>query len=494
MPNPSFRIVSPSSAARNDAARSRLADVEPPILIVGASRGAADEFALGLAVDRGATFGISRTSLTELVAKLAVPALARRGLTPSAPLSDEAVAARVADDLLKRGELEYFEPVADMPGFPRALSRTLAELRMSGVQPTDLGGHPASDDLGALLQRAVEEREKAGAVDYATMLETATGEVLANPAHFRDYTVVLLDIAITSTTDATFVRALIDTAGTTVLTIAAGDSRTLSALGESAESPAGLPTAPASSLDTLQANLFATEPPAPTKLDDSVVLFSAPGEGREAVEIARRLMQEAARGVPFDQMAVLLRAPQSYLGVLEHALDRAGIPAWFHRGTRRPDPAGRALLALLACADEALSARRFAEYVSLGQVPLNDAGNADQWSPPADEIVEAVLPPADRAEDRQPEEEAHAATLRGETDRDVAGTLRAPWRWEDLIVEAAVIGGLDRWQRRLKGLAHEYERRLREATSDDPEVGSHGGEQSTHSQVSVASLQFRHAT
>jgi superfamily I DNA/RNA helicase len=101
-----------------------------------------------------------------------------------------------------------------------------------------------------------------------------------------------------------------------------------------------------------------------------VVLFSAPGEGREAVEIARRLMQEAERGVPFDQMAVLLRAPQTYLGVLEHALDRAGIPAWFHRGTRRPDPAGRALLALLACADENLSARRFAEYVSLGQVPL----------------------------------------------------------------------------------------------------------------------------
>jgi len=63
-------------------------------------------------------------------------------------------------------------------------------------------------------------------------------------------------------------------------------------------------------------------------------------------------------------MAVILRAPQTYLGVIEHALDRAGIPAWFHRGTRRPDPAGRALL---ACADEDLSARRFAEYISLGQ-------------------------------------------------------------------------------------------------------------------------------
>ena len=223
-------------------------------------------------------------------------------------------------------------------------------------------------------------------------------------------------------------------------------------------------------LARLQRYLFSKDPPPSGEQDESVVLFSAPGEGREAIEIARRLLQEAERGVPFDQMAVLLRAPQTYLGVLEHALDRAGIPAWFHRGTRRPDPAGRALLALLACADEELSARRFAEYVSLGQVPLSDASDADLWSPPADELIEAVLPPEERAEDVQPEEEAQATAMRGETDRDVAGTLRAPWRWEDLIVEAAVIGRLDRWQRRLKGLEHEYDRRVREASSEDPDA------------------------
>ena len=46
-----------------------------------------------------------------------------------------------------------------------------------------------------------------------------------------------------------------------------------------------------------------------------------------------------------------------------------GVPAWFDRGTRRPHPAGRAFLALLACAAEGLSASRFAEYLSLGQLP-----------------------------------------------------------------------------------------------------------------------------
>jgi len=108
--------------------------------------------------------------------------------------------------------------------------------------------------------------------------------------------------------------------------------------------------------------------------------------------------------------------------------------------------------------------------VSLGQVPLTEAGNADLWSPPAEELVEAMLPPEERAEDVQPEEEAAAAATRGETERDIAGTLRAPWRWEDLIVEAAVIGRLDRWQRRLKGLEYEYDRRIREASSEDPDA------------------------
>jgi DNA-binding transcriptional regulator YdaS (Cro superfamily) len=75
-----------------------------------------------------------------------------------------------------------------------------------------------------------------------------------------------------------------------------------------------------------------------------------------------------------------------------------------------------------------------------------------------------VLPPEDRAEDQPPEEEVKAQAARGESEHDLAGTLRAPWRWEDLIVEAAVIGKLERWQRRLRGLEHEYDRRIREAS------------------------------
>jgi hypothetical protein len=121
-------------------------------------------------------------------------------------------------------------------------------------------------------------------------------------------------------------------------------------------------------------------------VDDQVQVFSAPGEGRECVDIARRVLAQAKNGVPFDRMAVLLRAPETYRIYLEEAFGRAGVPAHFARGAVRPDPAGRAFYALLRCAAEGLSARRFAEYLSLGQVP--DA-SADGGPPPPP-------PPGDR--------------------------------------------------------------------------------------------------
>src|SRR5262249_24091388 len=123
-----------------------------------------------------------------------------------------------------------------------------------------------------------------------------------------------------------------------------------------------------------------------------VEFFSAPGEGRECVEVVRRILHEVKRGVPFDDIAIVVRAPESYWGLLEHALQRAGIKAWFSRGTRRPDPSGRAFLALLACANDGLPARRFAEDLSLGQVPPRDAEGAPPeieptWTPPREETL-----------------------------------------------------------------------------------------------------------
>ena len=232
-------------------------------------------------------------------------------------------------------------------------------------------------------------------------------------------------------------------------------------------------SAAASSLSHLQTHLFEESRP-PEQADEAVVMLSAPGEGRECVEIARRVLAFADGGVPFDRMAVLLRSPSEYRSHLEEALERARIPAYFARGLVRPHPAGRAFLALLNCAAEGLSARRFAEYLSLGEVPDADAQgrpppalpDADLWVAPDEEMVAetVAMALARRAE----EDVDDSAERQDPNERAVtAGTLRAPRRWERLLSEAAVVGGQERWKRRLTGLANELRADLH--AIDDPD-------------------------
>ena len=359
-----------------------------------------------------------------------------------------------------------------MPGFPRALSRTMAELRLAGVGASELRDAGELDDLAELVERAAVHRRAAGAVDYAELVGRATDALEHDRTIAAAHLVVLLDVSLPTVGEQGFVKTLARIAPVVLATVPDGDEVTQGALLEIGTlEPRNLGTPEPrnfESLTRLQHYLFTDDPPPIGETDDSVVLFSAPGEGREAVEIARRLLQEAGRGVAFDDMAVLVRAPQSYLSVLEHALERAGIPTWFHRGTRRPDPAGRALLALIACAEEDLSARRFAEYVSLGQVPMEAQPTPDgSWTTPTDDVAEALVSPDDRAEDRQPEDDARESIRLGEAPHAVAGTLRAPWRWEELIVEAHVIDGMRRWRDRLAGLRREYDARVQELESDE---------------------------
>jgi ATP-dependent helicase/nuclease subunit B len=232
----------------------------------------------------------------------------------------------------------------------------------------------------------------------------------------------------------------------------------------------------------LRRHIFELDPPPERTRTGDVRLFSAPGEAREALEIARRVLDEAAAGVRFDEIAVCLRSSQHYVGLLEHAFGRAAIPAYFDRGTRRPDPSGRAFIALLSCACEKLSARRFDEYLSLGEVPQIDGRRSPGTEVGAGTEVAVALPDdeayarLDDASSETPVDDVlNASVVDADGDAVIAGALRAPWKWEELIVESAVIGGVNRadgkqrWRRRLDGLAADYTLRLAELTRDDPD-------------------------
>lgn len=462
--------VSALAADRLAHARQLVAGQSPgtSILILGPTRGAADDLARSVAALVPATFGIQRLSLTQLAARTAMTALAAGGVAPSTRLGADAVAARVVFDETRSGSLRYFQHVTGTPGFPRALARTLQELRLAGVAAPRLAGLPlAGADLARLLDRFDECFRGAAAADRAELLATAARLLRDRPP--ADV-IVLLDLPLGQAADRALVDALIAGAKDALVTLPEGDRDALAHYTDRARDYAARVAVErslseaADDLACLRRFLFSREAPPERALDGSLEFFSAPGEGREAVEIARRILANARAGIRFDEMAILVRAPQSYFGLLEHALARAGVPAWFDRGTRRPHPAGRAFLALLACKAERLSAARFAEYLSLGQVPPDD--HAAAWAASQDEAFGVV---AEAAADEAEEERARADAA-PVNDAVVAGTLRAPWRWERLLVESAVIGqDAERWERRLAGMASELELQRREAERQEGE-------------------------
>src|SRR5262245_59122314 len=472
-------VLSTAAVDRIDAATQFLAALPPggEAVVIGASREAADDLVRRVTVSVGASFGIHRASLLHLAARIAAPELARLGVAPTSMLGTEALAARITFEAFGTEALRYFQPVARFPGFARALASTFTELRLGRVPPEKLEPlgreHLAAGDVGLLLERFEGAMQTGALADRAALYDLAARALAQGaPASMARLPLVLLDVPIVTAAERAFVSRLVEQAPSVLVTVPAGDERTLEALRElgTGHEPSTRDEAAddPSALSHLRSYLFAEAAPRQLAREGEAEFFSAPGEGRESVEIARRILEEARRGTPFDQIAVLLRAPHVYASLLETALTRAGIPAFFARGAQRPDPAGRALLVLIDCVVEKLSARRFAEYLSLGQVPPLDANGAprarDVWVR-ADE--EALTLGAETANEQTDGPAPDQPTKDAETIPVLEGTLRAPWKWEQLLVESAVIGGHERWSRRLSGLAAEMRVKIDEVRQEE---------------------------
>ena len=473
-------LESPSGCERLNAAREfvRSFPAGSELLLVGASRESVDDFARELSLATTATFGLHRFSLTQFAARIAAAGLARQRLAPATVLGVEAIAARSCFESSRRGTLKYFLPVARRPGFSRAVAATVTELRLAGVRPTAVAQlSDAGSDLSELMRDFEEQLANSHVADRSQLFQIALESVEnAGETSLVGKPILLLDVALHTESERSLAVGLISKAAQAFATVPAGDNHTLDCLSRLQEARHGVsPASGTHALARLQNSIFTDSIP-PAEPDDRVKFFSAPGEARECVEIARFILEEAKTGIAFDRMAVFTRNSKGYSDLLEAALNRARIPSYFARGIARPDPSGRAFLAILSCATEGLSARRFAEYLSLGQVPeLKETGRppADRkvWSPSKDETA---LPLFSEPLYELPDDEEQA---RDDSDEQptLRGALRAPRKWEELLVEAAVIGGKDRWQRRLEGLESELRLRLEELRKEEPESPRNAG-------------------
>jgi ATP-dependent helicase/nuclease subunit B len=354
-----------------------------PVLVLANVRAAAEEVARIACTT--ALLNVQPLAFRDLVVALAAAELNLRELVPIGRFVREALAARVTVET----ELTYLAPVATFPGFPRALTDTFEELRLNGITSRQLHDCGKSGpDLAKLLSAYEKELDRSRFADHATRVKLALAH-----AKSSDAAVVTLDLAPRSRLERDLLASVMRSArGTLALHLA----------------PEAIPAA--SSLESLQRFLFFSDPVPPRDEDGTVAIFSTSGEALECVEIARRI---GPADVPFDDVAILLRSPERHQPLVLEALRRAGIPAHCTQGVARPDASGRSFLALLYCVEEGLSASRFAEYLSLGQI--------------------------------REDEEPHTSAV-----------------WERLIVDAAVIGGPERWRTRLHGLREELHRRYRE--------------------------------
>ena len=451
-------FLSCSYAEILDAAADFLASLRdfPEVVVLAQSRGAADDFVR--AASTTGLLGVHRMTLTGLAVDLAEGPLARAGLAPAGGLSAEAIVARVIHKL-KAESIPYFQPVADMPGLARAAAATIAELRVEGIRPEQVAATGAQGrDLARMAALYEEELANRSAADFALLLRYAAAAAREGKHRLLGLPVVLLDVDLEAALRRELSAAVLERSP------AVFDGRLIVQRSKSAASQ----SRPASTLDRIRQSLFAEIVSPDGEPDSSLDYFSAAGESLECVEIARRIRKSAADGMAFDRMAILLRSPERYQPLVEEALRRASIPAYFSRGVARPDPAGRAFLALLACAGEGCSATRFAEYLSLGQAPALDRPVDRDTAPlpPDDEMLARLY---ERGEAAAPESAPEPAIAEGEDAAVIGGTLQSPAAWERLLVDAAVIGGSARWERRLRGLEAEF--RVRLADLDQKEEG-----------------------
>ncbi|HYN05109.1 MAG TPA: PD-(D/E)XK nuclease family protein [Vicinamibacteria bacterium] len=392
-----------------------------PLVLLTPSLAAAVELPRRLASTGRALAGIYAMKPLDLARALAEPVLLGQGLDPWTSGHDALLASRL---LAESGEAGLRLP----EGTPRtpvaaALARTLTALRRGGIAPERLaslvaGAPPGSDDARRLASLKRLYRDFHGALEGRTAdpatLFAAAREGLARARWLEGAEVLVADDLELDVVEAEFVAALAAALPVRVLRRALPPSlRPASFRGRLATrgvaevdwsdtplAPLAPPPLPAS-LARLREGLFEESRGSDLETDDgAVLLLTAPGEAAEVKAIARQLLREAARGVSFEDMGVVLPRPETYAPLFTDLLSRLGIPHRLHPSLPlRFGRAARSLLLLFRC--RGLERPAVMEFLTFAPVPFA-------------ELLGPDVPPR-------------------------------PARWDQTSREAGIVSGLSRW-------------------------------------------------
>ena len=319
------------------------------------------------------------------------------GLLPVPEEVDLAIVLEAGAAAVSEGSTpDYLKLAVPMPGFAPAALRTLRDIAAGDVTPSALEAYapkaPDADKVRVLARIARRHQATLAAaqlLDRETLYRRAAGALatadpcgvvfIGDSPESRGLEALLSRLA---KTHPFAWLTLNDRPGITPRRDAASVAFATRA-GISFE-PVAEERADGVSLSRVQTSIFAEAPQhKPTALDSSVRTLSAPGESLEAVEIARLVLEEAARGVRFQDMAVLMREPGAYATHLSSAFDRAGVSAYFLDGVPWIDPAARALGLLLDLLESDLDRAQVAEFLTTARIPYRDFLGKDARISPA---------------------------------------------------------------------------------------------------------------
>jgi ATP-dependent helicase/nuclease subunit B len=385
-----------------------------------------------------AVAGVYPLTLSDLARAVAEPALLGRGLQAW----DAGHAALVATRLLEAPHRLKLAPDVPLDRVAIALARTLSELRRAEVEPArldtaaDAGATPEDRErLRALtdLYRGFHERIEGHFADHATLFRAAR-EHLAEARWLEGAEILVADDLELDAVERRLLAAL--AARFPVRRIGRVRPPAIQASGfagwaavngirevewKETALAAIAPSPPPAALARVKARLF--EPPSgPADRDDSVDLLTAPGEAAEVRGVVRALLREAARGVPFEDMGVILPRPQEYAPLFTDLLARLGIPCRLHPSLPlRFGRTARSLLLLLRC--RGLRRAEVMEFLTFAPIPF------------AEMLGEGVTP--------------------------------HPAQWDAMSRDIGIVSGLDRWIVGLRGQAETD--REEAARENDPE-------------------------
>jgi ATP-dependent helicase/DNAse subunit B len=233
------------------------------------------------------------------------------------PEVSDAVLYLLVEEAARRAGRPEFARVAHTSGFSAALARGISEFASAGCDSLKLArflpGAPLGEAFLAVYRELEGELARRGLALRAGRLELAAERIEAQG--LPGIGAIWLD---------------------GFHALPGPELRLIAAMGRRAELTLTLGDADLSNgtRERLAAMGFREERAGRGRRAPAEILVAAQGIEREAGEIARRILEQAASGLAFREMGIVVRAADAYVPVLRATLERFGIPARFYFDSR----------------------------------------------------------------------------------------------------------------------------------------------------------------